>query len=66
MIVPETGRLQNRRVDIDSEAFHVATRFMTRLTKADMECEATVAKLASLTKLTPTEFKARFDPVVSL
>ena len=65
MIVPATGRLQNRRVDVDSEAFHVATRYMTRITRADLGCEATVTKLAALTKLAPAEFKNRFDSVTT-
>jgi 6-phosphofructokinase 1 len=65
MIVPSTGRLQNRRVDVDCEAFHVATRYMTRITKSDLGCEATVTKLAGLTKLTAAEFKNRFDSVTT-
>lgn len=64
MIVPATGRLENRKVDTTSEAFQVAVKYMTRLTKADLACEKKLAALAGVTKISPAEFKARFEPFV--
>jgi len=64
MIVPETGRLQNRKVDITSEAFQVGLKYMTRLTHADLNNETTLASLAKVTKITPAELKTRFSPSI--
>jgi len=60
MIVPETGRLQNRKVDTSGEAFQVAIKYMTRVTKCDLDCEKKLAALAGAAKLSPDEFKKRF------
>ena len=60
MLNPATKRMQTRRVDISSEGFECALRFMTRVEKADIEDPARLAKLAAAANLEPEAFKARF------
>ena len=60
MLNPATKRMQTRRVDISSEGFECAMRFMTRVEKADIEDPARLAKLAAAANLDPAAFKARF------
>mgnify|MGYP003349115489 CR=1 FL=1 len=60
MLNPATKRMQTRRVDISSEGFECALRFMTRVEKADIEDPARLAKLAAAANLDPAAFKARF------
>lgn len=60
MLNPATKRMQTRRVDISSEGFECALRFMTRVEKADLEDPARLAKLAAAANLEPAAFKSRF------
>jgi ATP-dependent phosphofructokinase / diphosphate-dependent phosphofructokinase len=63
MIDPKTSRMKPRKVNVDSESFHCARRYMIRLDPSDLEGEK-LKSLAGLTNLTPDQFKARFAKAV--
>jgi 6-phosphofructokinase 1 len=60
MLDPNTGRMQNRKVNVDGEAFECAQAYMIRLEREDFEDAKQLAKLAAVIKMTPEQFKARF------
>jgi 6-phosphofructokinase 1 len=60
MLDPKTGRMQNRRVNVDGEAFECAQAYMIRLERHDFEDAKQLVKLAAVVKMTPEEFKKRF------
>src|SRR5271154_1769135 len=66
MLDPKTGRMQNRRVNVDGEAFECAQAYMIRLEREDFEDVRQLAKLAAVINLTPEEFKARFGYLAGL
>jgi 6-phosphofructokinase 1 len=66
MIDPNTRRMQVRKVNIDGEAYECARRYMIRLEKSDFEDPLQLAKLASVVKMTPDQFRSRFGYVVGL
>ena len=57
MLDPKTGRMQNRRVNVDGEAFECAQAYMIRLEREDFEDAKQLAKLAAVVKMTPEQFK---------
>lgn len=59
MIDPKTQRMRPRKVNVDSESFKCALRYMVRLEESDLQGPK-LEQLAKLTKLTPDEFKKRF------
>ena len=65
MLDPKTGRMQNRKVNVDGEAFECACAYMIRLEREDFE-DKKLAKLAATIKVTPEEFKKRFGYLVGL
>ena len=64
MIDPATKRMRPRLVDISSETFECAVRYMKRLEKTDFTNPASLAKLAAAVQMTPEQFRARFEYVV--
>ena len=64
MIDPATKRMRPRLVDISSETFECAVRYMKRLEKTDFTNPASLAKLAAVVQMTPEQFRARFEYVV--
>jgi len=64
MLDPETGRTRVRLVDISSEHYKIARRYMVRLRREDFVDPAMLARLASAANLTPDEFKNQFCYVV--
>ena len=60
MLNPETKRMTTRRVDVDSEAYECARRYMIRLEKSDFDNPEQLARLAQLANLSPAEFRNRF------
>jgi 6-phosphofructokinase 1 len=66
MLDPKTGRMQNRRVNVDGEAYECARAYMIRLKREDFEDARQLAKLAAVIKVTPNEFKKRFGYLASL
>jgi ATP-dependent phosphofructokinase / diphosphate-dependent phosphofructokinase len=59
MINPATGRMRPRKVDVASETYECARRYMIRLEKSDFD-EPQVSKLAAAANLSPAQFRKRF------
>lgn len=64
MIDPKTSRMRPRLVDVNSETYECATRYMLRLEPEDFTNAAQLAKLAQVAKLSPDEFRQRFEYLV--
>jgi 6-phosphofructokinase 1 len=64
MINPATGRMKARLVDVESETYECARRYMIRLEKSDFTDPGQLAKLAAAVKMTPEQFRERFEYVV--
>ena len=60
---PATRRARVREVDIDSDSYRVARRYMTRLESQDFQDEKTLARLAVIGNLDADEFVERFKYV---
>lgn len=58
---PSTGRVRVRMVDVTTESYEVARKYMIRLEQPDFD-EPKLSRLASETNLSPGEFKAVFNP----
>ena len=66
MLDPQTGRMQNRKVNVDGEAYECACAYMIRLEREDFEDPKQLAKLAAVINQTSGEFKQRFGYLVGL
>jgi 6-phosphofructokinase 1 len=64
MIDPLTKKMRPRLVDIHSETYEVARRYMIRLEKADFEDHARLERLAAVVQMTPDQFRERFAYLV--
>jgi len=64
LILPETKKMRPRLVDVQSQAFECARRYMIRLDKSDFDKPDRLKKLADVVKLSPDEFRARFEYLV--
>ncbi|HTG01168.1 MAG TPA: diphosphate--fructose-6-phosphate 1-phosphotransferase [Nitrospirota bacterium] len=64
LLDPKTGKTKIRTVDIESDDYHMARRYMIRLENEDME-EETLKKIAATTKLSPDDFKKRYTCALS-
>ena len=64
MIDADTGRTRVRMVQIGSEYYHIARRYMLRLQKTDFENKQEVAKYAAVCGLEPEAFKKEFSYLV--
>jgi 6-phosphofructokinase 1 len=62
---PATGRMRIRMVDIQSESYQIARRYMIRLSHDDLENWNEVAQYAAMLKLSPEAFRARFGYLVA-
>lgn len=65
IVDPKTGRIRVRSVDVASEAYQIARRYMTRLEEADFS-EPHLSRLAAVTNLTPSQFRESFGPLGGL
>jgi ATP-dependent phosphofructokinase / diphosphate-dependent phosphofructokinase len=63
MINPATGRMMPRLVDVESESYECARRYMIRLEKSDFTDPDQLAKLAKAAGMTPDQFRERFEYV---
>jgi 6-phosphofructokinase len=61
---PETGRTRVRMVDVASESYSIARRYMLRLDKSDFDDPREIAKLAAVCGLSPAEFRSRFGYLI--
>ncbi len=61
---PVTHRTRVRNVDIDTESYKIARRYMTRLRKDDFEHAATIESFAETCGLSSDEFISQFKYIV--
>jgi 6-phosphofructokinase 1 len=59
MVDPRTGRIRLRLVDVTTESYEVARKYMIRLEPHDLT-EPRLSRLAAQTVLDPDAFAARF------
>jgi 6-phosphofructokinase len=64
LIDPKTGRTGVRLVDVHSDRYAIARRYMIRLRRDDFEDEELVAKMAATIKMTPEELRRQFEYLV--
>jgi ATP-dependent phosphofructokinase / diphosphate-dependent phosphofructokinase len=64
MLDPHTGRTRVRLVDITSEQYEIARRYMVRLRPEDFTDSQTLTALAGTVQLSPDEFRDRFGYLV--
>lgn len=64
MIDPKTNRTAIRQVDLTSYSYQVARAYMIRLEKADFDSPTMLAALAAEAKMTPQQFRERYEKVV--
>lgn len=62
---PNTGRTNVRDVDLSSESYLVARRYMQRLTRRDFDEPSDVERLADAANCTAEEFRAYFEHLVA-
>lgn len=62
---PKTGKTKVRNVDISSESYLVARRYMQRLTAKDFDSREEIADLAKAAHCTSEEFVAYFGELVA-
>jgi 6-phosphofructokinase 1 len=65
MIDPETGRTRVRMVDIRSEYYSIARRYMIRLNQSDFDDSHELAKFAAVCGMSVDEFRKRFAYLVA-
>ena len=66
VIVPETGRMMSRKVNVDGEAFECARRYMIRLEPQDFQDSQRLSRLAATANLSPEQFRQRFGYIAGL
>jgi len=66
MLDPKTGRMQNRKVNVDGEAYECARAYMIQLEREDFENAKHISKLAAVVSLKPDQFRSRFGYLVGL
>ena len=64
MLDPATGRAKVRMVDIASESYQIARRYMIRCSAEDLADERTLSRCASMVGLSPAAFRERFSAIV--
>ena len=62
---PKTGRIQIREVDVTTETYHVARKYMIRLEKDDLVNPERLVALAKVVAMKSEEFQARYAHVVA-
>jgi 6-phosphofructokinase 1 len=58
--------MQNRKVNVDGEAYECACAYMIRLERDDFEDAKQLGKLAAIVKISPEQFRARFGYLAGL
>jgi len=61
---PATGRPRIREVNLKSGSYRVATEYMIRLEREDMDDPAKLAAIAKAAQMTPEAFVARYGYLV--
>lgn len=62
---PATGKTEVRMVNISSIHYRIARKYMIRLDRKDLEDPAALGRLAALARLTPEEFRRRYEHLVT-
>ncbi len=65
MIDPATGQARVRTVDIETEHYKIARRYMLRLRRDDFEDPTEIEKLARVAHLSVDEFRHQFEYLVA-
>ncbi|MGR3178256.1 MAG: 6-phosphofructokinase, partial [Candidatus Anammoxibacter sp.] len=60
VIDPATGKTSIRLVDVNTESYEVARKYMIRLNKEDFENEETIANIAKVANLSKDDFIKKF------
>ncbi len=60
---PASGKARIREVDIDSDSYRIARNYMIRLEASDFEDPRSVARLATMGKMSANDFTKRFEYV---
>ncbi|MCD6167022.1 6-phosphofructokinase [candidate division KSB1 bacterium] len=66
LLDPNTGKMNVRLVDINTDSYAVAREYMIRLEREDFEYPDQLERLAAIAKMTPEEFKKRFGYLVGI
>ncbi len=64
MLDSKTGKISVRYVDINSEAYNIARRYMIRLEKRDIEEEHMLKKMSEVAKMPEEQFIKRFKYLI--
>lgn len=64
LVDPETNRTRIRTVDLHSYSYSVARAYMIRLEQSDFDSPSALAALAGQAKMTPEQFRSRYEAVV--
>jgi 6-phosphofructokinase 1 len=64
LIDPRTGRARVRLVDVRSDRYAIARRYMIRLRRDDFEDAELLGRIAATIKLTPEELRRQFEYLV--
>ncbi len=64
LVDPATGRTRVRLVDIASTRYAIARRYMIRLRRDDFEPGSDLPEIARAAKMTPEQFRQRFEYLV--
>lgn len=64
MLDPATGRAKVRMVDVESESYQIARRYMIRLSQDDLTDGKTLGRCAAVAGLSAEAFRARFGSVI--
>jgi 6-phosphofructokinase 1 len=64
MLDERTGRTRVRMVQLDSEYYHIARRYMLRLNKTDFESEHLIATYAAAANISTSKFRKEFGYLV--
>jgi ATP-dependent phosphofructokinase / diphosphate-dependent phosphofructokinase len=65
MLDPRTGRTRVRLVDVRSEQYEIARRYMVRLRPEDLDDPNSLGALAAVVHLSPDEFRRMFGYLVA-
>jgi 6-phosphofructokinase 1 len=64
LIDPRTGRARVRLVDVHSDRYAIARRYMIRLRRDDFEDPELLGKMAAIIKMSPQELRRQFEYLV--
>lgn len=64
-IIGKDGKIATREVDVDSDGYHVARKYMIRLEKNDFDEIKNVARLALIGNMTTEDFEKKFKYLIN-